>query len=264
MKLFSFSLRIWNWLDRSLILCQVNSKVVVFISIVYTHGFLHLFPATILPSYFHLQLSYLQTFSSIIFPFPYIVYSTLFHRLDRFSGSSFPMSSLPASDYSILSSVHQSSRLVLPYPLSFPFLPPEPPSFLTARVIPPPPHKNVTRSHSPLCCITLARGHRETAKTCADIVGYFNSVCPQCNSIRKMTSRSAFLMCRTRTGGHSSKYWPSERLLDLGDSLAPTTHRILSVLILKYVLRNFWNSINQHCKIPKSKIQKFQCFKNSY
>ena len=90
-----------------------------------------------LPSYFHLQLSYFQTFSFIIFPFPYIMYSTLFYRLDRFSGSTFPMSSLPASDYSILSSVHQSSRLVIPYPLSFPFLPPEPPSFLTARVIPP-------------------------------------------------------------------------------------------------------------------------------
>ena len=90
-----------------------------------------------LPSYFHLQLSYFQTFSSIIFPFPYIIYSTLFHHLDRFSGSSLLMYSLPASNYSILSSVLQSSRLVLPYPLSFPFLPPETPSFLTARVIPP-------------------------------------------------------------------------------------------------------------------------------
>ena len=31
-------------------------------------------------------------------------------------------------------------------------------------------------------------------------------------------------MGRPRTGGHPSKYWPSEKLLDLGDRLAPHTY----------------------------------------
>ena len=202
-----------------------------------------------LPSFSHFHTSYIPHFSTVSIVFPAPPFRCPHFRLPIIP---FCLPSINPPVWYFLIPCHFLSY----HQSHLPALPPE--------LSPPPPHKNVTRSHSPLCCIALARGHRETAKTCADIVGYFNSVCPQCNSIRKMTSRSAFLMCRTRTGGHSSKYWPSERLLDLGDSLAPTTHRILSVLILKYVLRNFWNSINQHCKIPKSKIQKFQCFKNSY
>ena len=31
-------------------------------------------------------------------------------------------------------------------------------------------------------------------------------------------------MCRPRIGGQPSKYWPSEKLHDLGDRLAPDTY----------------------------------------
>ena len=33
-------------------------------------------------------------------------------------------------------------------------------------------------------------------------------------------------ICKPRTGGHPSKYWPSAKLLDLGDRLVPDTYHI--------------------------------------
>ena len=48
------------------------------------------------------------------------------------------------------------------------------------------------RSHSLLCCIAFARGHRETAENLCRYSRPFNRVCPQSNSLWKMTSRSAF------------------------------------------------------------------------
>ena len=63
-------------------------------------------PPAMLPSYFHLQLSYFENFSSIIF-----------HCLDRFSGSSFPMSSLPASPRYFFQSV--SSCVPCPAVITF-------------------------------------------------------------------------------------------------------------------------------------------------
>ena len=47
-------------------------------------------------------------------------------------------------------------------------------------------------SHSLLCCITFARGHRETAENLYRYSRPFNRVCSQSNSLWKMTSRSAF------------------------------------------------------------------------
>ena len=59
--------------------------LVVFISRVYPCGFLHFFSPYNAPLlFFHLRLLYFQTFLFYHFPFTYIVYSTFFHRLDRF------------------------------------------------------------------------------------------------------------------------------------------------------------------------------------
>ena len=60
----------------------------------------------------------------------------------------------------------------------------------------------------------------------------FNRVCPQSISLWKRTSRSVFRCAGRGSGGHPSKYWPSEKLLDLGVIAwhrTPTTLRTLSV-----------------------------------
>ena len=207
----------------------------MFISIVYPYGLIHLFPPTMLPSYFHLQLSYFQTFSSITFLFPHIIYSTLFHRLDHFSGSSFPMYSLPASNYSILSSVHQSSRLVLPYPLAFPFLPPEPPSFLTARVILP-----IRMWPAAILTYAVSQLHEGTGKLRKPV---------QLLAVSEKWPPVQRFWCAGRGPAvtHPSTD-PAKGCLTwvIAWHRTPTTHRrTLSLLILKYVFRNFWNSVNQ-------------------
>ena len=68
-------------------------------------------PPTMLSSYFHLQLLYFQNYISIY----YIFY--IFHPLDRFSGSFFPMSSLPASPRYFFQSI--SSCLPCPSVITF-------------------------------------------------------------------------------------------------------------------------------------------------
>ena len=68
----------------------------------------------------------------------------------------------------------------LPYPLSLPSVLPELPPW------------ECDRSHSLLCCIAFARGHRETAENLCWYSRPCNRVCPQSNSLWKMTSRSAF------------------------------------------------------------------------
>ena len=61
----------------------------------------------------------------------------------------------------------------LPYPLSLlPSLPPELP-----------PMRMWDRSHSLLCCIAFARGHRETAENLYRYSRPFNRVCPQSNTV---------------------------------------------------------------------------------
>ena len=63
--------------------------------------------------------------------------------------------------------------------------------FLPYRQSYPPPWE-CDHSHSLLCGIAFARGHRETAENLCRYSRPFNRVCPQSNSLWKMTSRSAF------------------------------------------------------------------------
>ena len=181
-------------MDRSLILCQVNSKVVVFISIthLYITGLYICFPLQYsplisiynfhisklsLPSLFHFHTSNIPHFSTVLIIFP----------APPFRCSHFRLLIIP---FCLPSSILPSGTSLYP---AIPFLTTRA-TFLPYRQSYPA-HKNVTRSHSHLCCITFPRGHRETAKTSTTA-----------NSTYKMTSRSAFSICRPRTGGHPSKY----------------------------------------------------------
>ena len=72
--------------------------------LLYPCGFLRLLPPTMLPSYFHLQLSYFQNYSSIIFHFhishiPHLPSSRSFFRLffSNVLSSGFPSLFLPIS-----------------------------------------------------------------------------------------------------------------------------------------------------------------------
>ena len=69
-----------------------------------------------LPSYFYLQLSYFQNFSSIMFNFLHHIFH-IFHWLGRFFDSFFPMSALPASPRYFFQSV--SSFLSCPSDITF-------------------------------------------------------------------------------------------------------------------------------------------------
>ena len=76
------------------------------------------------------------------------------------------------------------------FPLSSVFSFSSPCHFLLYRQCNPP--WECDRSHSFLCCIAFARGHGETAENLCRYSRPFNRVCPQSNSLWKMTSRSAF------------------------------------------------------------------------
>ena len=85
-------------------------------SIVYPCSVLHLFPPTILPSYFHLHF-HISKISLLSFSISIYHIFHIFHRLDRFSGSSFPMSFLSASPRYFFQSV--SSCLPCPSVITF-------------------------------------------------------------------------------------------------------------------------------------------------
>ena len=94
------------------------------------------------------------------------------------------------------------------------------------------------RSHSILCCIAFTRGHRETAENLCRYSRPFNRVCPQSNSLWKMTSRSAF-----RCAGRGPAV--TDPSTDLTKSCStwvidwdrtPTTHRTLSVFLEKVLV----------------------------
>ena len=117
------------------------------------------------------------------------------------------------------------------FPLSsaVPFLSPVTCHFLLYRQSYPP--WECDRSHSLQCCIAFARGHRETAENLCRYSWPFNRVCPQSNSLWKMTSRSAF-RCADR--GPAVTYPstdPAKSCLTwvIAWHRTPTTHRTLSI-----------------------------------
>ena len=122
-----------------------------------------------------------------------------------------------------------------PYSLFFPcpfrhFLPHRQshlPSFLTARVTPLPSMK-MWRSHSLLCCIAFARGHRETAENLCWYSRPFNGVC----SLWKMTSRSVFRCAGRGPAVTHPSTDPAISCLTwvIAWHRPPTTHWILSVI----------------------------------
>ena len=92
------------------------------------------------------------------------------------------------------------------------------------------------RSHFLLCCIAFARGHRETAENLCRYSRPFNRVCPQSNSLWKITSRSAF-----QCAGHGPTVThpstdPAQSCLTwvIAWHRTPTTHRTLSVRWIHY------------------------------
>ena len=101
-------------------LVQYTSYYVIFIPLYTVAGF-SIFPPTMLPSHFHLQLSYFQNFSSIMhFPFSYIIYSTFFIVLAVFSVLLFqcPFFQLPPSNqFPAVFPVHRPSHFLNLWPV---------------------------------------------------------------------------------------------------------------------------------------------------
>ena len=83
------------------------------------------------------------------------------------------------------------------------------------------------RSHSLLCWSYLHEGTGKLRKTCADTVGHLTGSVPSLQSLKNVLSS---LICRPWTDGHPSKYWPSTKLFDLGDRLAPDTYHTPNVV----------------------------------
>ena len=107
-----------------------------------------------------------------------------------------------------------SPFLSLPFLIAFP--PPPPP--------PPPPIRMWPQPFSPM----LYRICTRVQRNCENLCRYsrpFNSLPPVYQSLKNDLPLSVS-MCRPRTGGNLFKYWPSEKLLDLGDRLAPDTYHI--------------------------------------
>ena len=95
------------------------------------------------------------------------------------------------------------------------------------------------RSHSLLCCIAFARGHRKTAENLCRYSRPFNRVCPQSNSLWKMTSRLAF-RCAGR--GPPVTHPSTDQVKScltwvIAWHRTPTTHRTLSVLLHYFILK---------------------------
>ena len=119
----------------------------------------------------------------------------------------------------------------LSYPLSLPPLPsppPEPPSFLTARVTP---HENVTAAILSYAVSHLHEGTGKLRKTCADTVGHLTESVPSLPVSEKMTSRSAFRCAGRGPAVTHPSTDPAERCLTwvIAWHRTPTTHRTLSV-----------------------------------
>ena len=102
----------------------------------------------------------------------------------------------------------------LSYPLSLPSLPPE---------FPPPPWE-CDRSHSLLCCIAFARGHRKTAENLCRYSRPFTRVCPQSNSLWKITSRSVFRCAGRGPAVTHPSTDPAKSCLTWVDRLAPDNY----------------------------------------
>ena len=132
----------------------------------------------------------------------------------------------------------------LPYTYLPPFSPFSPPSLsyplslpsFTARVTFLPyrqsyPPWECDRSHYLLRCIAFARGHRETVENLCRYSRPFNRVCPQSNSLWKMTSRSAFRCAGRRPAVTHPSADPAKSCLTwvIAWHRTPTTHRTLSV-----------------------------------
>ena len=141
---------------------------------------------------------------------------------------------------------HLYGNLPLTYPVPFPlfsffpFLSPvtSATSFPTARATFLPyrqsyPPWECDRSHSLLCCMAFARGHRETAENLCRYSRPFNRVCPQSNSLWKMTSRSAFRCAGRGPAVTYPSTDPAESCLTwvIAWHRTPTTHRTLFVML---------------------------------
>ena len=94
------------------------------------------------------------------------------------------------------------------------------------------------RSHSLLCCIAFARGHRETAENLCRYSRPFNRVCPQSNSLWEMTSRSAFRSAGRGPAVIHPSTDPAKSCLTrvIAWHRTPTTHRTLSMSKCQYFI----------------------------
>ena len=138
------------------------------------------------------------------------------------------------------------------------------------------------RSHSQLCCIAFARGHRETVENLRRYSLPFNRVCSQSNSLWKMTSRSAFRCAGRRPAVTHSRTDPAKSFFlflffyfilfffyknvyffywcltwVIAWHRTPTTHRTLSVRIYVFSSQNSGVRFQEH-KIPVKLQESFQ------
>ena len=111
-------------------------------------------------------------------------------------------------------------------------------SFLIASYLPSlPPELPPMRMWSQPFFPMLYRICRRAQRNCGKPVPtqLFNRVCPQSKSLWKNDLPLSVSVCRPRTGSHPSKYWPSEKLLDLGDRLAPDTYHTPNTVGLRQI-----------------------------
>ena len=107
------------------------------------------------------------------------------------------------------------------------------------------------RSHSLLCCIAFARGHRETAENLCRYSRPFHRVCPQSTVTEKMSSRSAFgyAGCGPAVTHPSTVPTPSCVTCVMAWCRTPITHRTLSVIKIIFIFFNEFVSKMHHRKV---------------
>ena len=115
-------------------------------------------------------------------------------------------------------------------PLSF-FLPVTPFLHCLPARAPPPRPWDCGRSHSLLCCIAFARGHKKTAENLCRYSRPFHRVCSQSTVSEKMTSRPALRYPGRGPAVTHLSTDPAPRCLTCASAWcrAPTTHRTLSM-----------------------------------
>ena len=99
----------------------------------------------------------------------------------------------------------------------------------------------------------LHEGTGKLRKICSDTIGYWKESVSSLQTLKNDILLS-FTICRPQTSGHPSKYWPSTKLLDLGDRLESDIYHTEAVgyyyyyFLLILFIRQGWDKENERLK----------------